>query len=362
MSRKLPAVVFRDNPLFAPFSLGKLRLRNHFALAPMGQQRSPNQSPDAAMAEYYAARVRNDGVGLVFTETTAIDHPSVGQQFDTQPRLQRGTGEAGHAGVAKAIHDAGGAVFTQLWHPGAHDMGPVDPAQARSPSALWPVSGTVGQPAVQDDIDGLIAAYANAAALTRSLGYDGVEIHGAHGFLIDQFLWDVTNRREDAYGGSPANRARFAAEVVAAVRVAVGPDFPISFRFSQWKSRIKGSRMVADAAELEALIDPIAAAGVDIFHVSVHHFNDAAFAGSDLSLAGWVKKITGKPVITVGSVGLDADERPDPNFDFAPLIARFERGEFDLVAIGRALLRQPDWLSRQSARFSRTSSLSESKS
>lgn len=340
------------HPLFTPFSLGGLHLRNRFALAPMGQQRSPGGVPDAAMAAYYASRVVNDGAALIFTETTAIDHPSVGEQFPAMPRLRRGVGEAGHAGVAAAVQAAGGAVFVQLWHPGAHDMGPVDDAQAISPSGHWPVGGAHGRAADQADIDELVAAYADAAALAQSLGYDGVEVHGAHGFLIDQFLWPVTNQRTDGYGGSPAARARFAAEVVAAVRASTGPDFPISFRLSQWKSRVRGVRLVADAEELRALIEPISAAGVDLFHVSVHRYDEAAFAGSQLSLAGWVKAITGKPVVTVGAVGLDAREQPDPAFNFTALTSRFERGEFDLVAVGRALLQQPDWISQQAARLS----------
>ncbi|MFP9230826.1 hypothetical protein A0E43_18945 [Pectobacterium cacticida] len=340
------------HPLFAPCTLGGLRLNNRFALAPMGQQRSPGGVSDAAMAAYYASRVAHGGAALIFTEATAIDHSSVGTQFPSMPRLRRGAGEAGHAGVAQAIHAAGGSVFVQLWHPGSHDMGPVDATQALSPSGYWPVSGAHGRAASQEDIDELVAAYADAAALARELGYDGVEVHGTHGFLIDQFLWPVTNQRSDGYGGTPKSRARFAAEVVAAVRAATGPDFPISFRLSQWKSRVRGSRLVADGEELAALIEPISAAGVDLFHVSVHGYDEAAFAGSELSLAGWVRRITGKPVITVGAVGLDAQERPDPAFDFSALTARFKRGEFDLVAVGRALLQQPDWVSQQATRLS----------
>ncbi|WP_340613372.1 12-oxophytodienoate reductase [Xenorhabdus thailandensis] len=340
------------NPLFTPFTLGKLCLRNRFALAPMGQQRSPGGVPDAAMAAYYVSRAAQGGAGLIVTESTAIDHPSVGEKFPKWPRLRRGPGEAGHAALADAVHEAGSAVFVQLWHPGSHDLGPQDSTQAISPSGHWPISGAHGRAATKRDIDELIGAYADAAALAQELGYDGVELHGAHGFLIDQFLWTVTNQRSDEYGGSPVARARFAAEVVAAVRARTGPAFPISFRVSQWKSRVHGARLVADAEELATLLAPINAAGVDLFHVSVHRYDEAAFDGSDLSLAGWVKTITGKPVMTVGAVGLDRQARPDPLFDFLPLVSRFKQGEFDLVAVGQALLHQPDWLAQQAVRFS----------
>jgi len=340
------------HPLFSPFSMGKLRLHNRFALAPMGQQRSPGGIPDEAMADYYASRAAQGGAALIFTEATAIDHHSVGDQFPAMPRLRRGEGERGHARLAEAVHAVGGVIFLQIWHPGSHDMGPLDARQVVSPSGYWPVRGVHGRVASQHDIDELVAAYADAAALARTLGYDGVEVHGAHGFLIDQFLWPVTNRRDDGYGGAPQARARFATEVVAAVRASTSTDFPISFRLSQWKSRVRGARLVDDPDALAALIEPINASGVDLFHVSVHHYDETAFADSELSLAGWVKTITGKPVVTVGGVGLDTNEQPDPGFDFSGLSTRFERGEFDLVSVGRAMLAQPDWLARQSTRFS----------
>ncbi|MGG3182726.1 12-oxophytodienoate reductase [Priestia megaterium] len=336
---------------FSPFKTGNLHLHNRFAMAPMAQQLSPEGVPNEVMAAHYASRAVQNGAALIFTEATAIDHPSIGEQFPFMPRLRRGVGEEGHAGLAKAVHAAGGAIFMQLWHPGAHDMGPLDASQVISPSGYWPISGSRGRAATQGDIDELVAAYADASALAQELGYDGVEIHGAHGYLIDQFLWTATNQRNDNYGGTPRNRARFAAEIVAAVRAKTGPNFPISFRLSQWKSRVRGANL-ADAADLEELLAPISEAGVDLFHVSVRHYDKPAFVGSDLTLAGWVKKITGKSVITVGSVGLDEQGHPDSQFDFSPLAARLERGEFDLVSVGRALLQQPDWVSQQAAQFS----------
>lgn len=136
---------------------------------------------------------------------------------------------------------------------------------------------------------------------------DGVELHGAHGYLLDQFLWAGTNRRTDAYGGDPVARTKFAAEIVAAVRETVSPDFPVIFRYSQWKQEAYDARLAQTPEELDAILTPLAAAGVDAFHASTRRYWLPEFEGSDLNLAGWTKKLTGRPTITVGSVGLDGD-------------------------------------------------------
>lgn len=201
----------------------------------------------------------------------------------------------------------------------------------------------------EEDIADTIAAFARAARDAQNMGFDMVEIHAAHGFLIDQFFWSVTNVREDRWGGkSIEERARFGIEIVKAVREAVGAEYPLSLRISQWKAQDYTAKPVASPAELEAWLRPFADAGVDVFHCSQRRFHDAEFEGSDLNLAGWVRKLTGTPVITAGSVGLDADffsrERVPQPMSLEGLTKRLERGDFDLVAVGRALLRDPEWL------------------
>ena len=207
----------------------------------------------------------------------------------------------------------------------------------------------------QQDINEVIGAFAQAAKDAKAVGFDAVEIHGAHGYLIDQFFWADTNVRDDQYGGDLAERSRFAIEVIKAVREAVGPDYPVIFRWSQWKQQDYSARLVETAEELEAFIKPLSDAGVDIFHCSTRRFWEPEFEGSDLNLAGWVRKITGKPTITVGSVGLNADFLPeagDTDFKNAEpasldnLIQRMDNDEFDLVAVGRALIANPDWANK----------------
>ena len=197
----------------------------------------------------------------------------------------------------------------------------------------------------------MVASFARAAAEAKAAGFDGVELHGAHGYLLDQFHWPVTNRRTDRYGGDMAGRVRLSAEIVAAVRAATGPQFPIAFRFSQWKGADYNARIAQDPAELEAFLTPLADAGVSIFHASVRRYWQPAFDGSDRTLAGWTRHLTGLPVITVGSVGVaaafrGADEAAQPSLTLAPLVDLLERGEFDLVAVGRAVLADPEWAAK----------------
>jgi 2,4-dienoyl-CoA reductase-like NADH-dependent reductase (Old Yellow Enzyme family) len=183
-----------------------------------------------------------------------------------------------------------------------------------------------------------------------------VELHSAHGFLLDQFLWPGTNVRTDRYGG-PAitDRATFVAEVAEAVREATGPDFVISVRISQWKESDYDARIVEEPGQLGQLVSMLRSAGADIFHVSTRRFWTPEWDGSDLGLAGWVKSFTDAAVIAVGSVGLDIDvmatldgqeARPTGASRIGELVRRFQRGDFDLVSVGRSQIGDPEWVAK----------------
>ena len=202
------------------------------------------------------------------------------------------------------------------------------------------------------DIADTVAAFSAAAVAARDIGFDALELHGAHGYLIDQFLWGRTNTRTDGYGGDAVARTRFAVEVVRGIRRAVGSDFPISFRFSQWKTQDLTARLAETPQLLEQLLGPLADAGVDIFHASTRRFWQPEFAGSDLNLAGWARKLTGLPSISVGSVGLSGDDFIEQLFgksngaavgSLDELLRRLGSDEFDLIAVGRSLLADASW-------------------
>lgn len=320
--------------LMAPTTLAGLPLSSRFAMAPMTRFRSPGGVPTPEVAAYYRRRAAN-GIGLIITEGVLVDHPSAGHHPDV-PRLTAGPAEQGWREVTAQTHAVGGRIAAQLWHLGS-EREPVDGVQAWSPSGVPAGS----HPMSLADIDTLLAAYADAAAVAVRAGFDAVEIHAAHGYLLDEFLWSKTNRRTDDFGGSPASRAAFPAEVIRAVRAAIPADMPIIVRFSQFKERDYTARIAQTPAELATILEAFTTAGADVLHASQRNFTHPAFPGSTRNLAGWAKHITGLPSITVGSVGLTRDFLGSAAHH--DLIDRLDNGEYDLVALGRILLANPQW-------------------
>jgi 2,4-dienoyl-CoA reductase-like NADH-dependent reductase (Old Yellow Enzyme family) len=340
--------------LFEPFRTNQLELANRIVMAPMTRGFSPGGIPGKDVADYYRRRAEH-GVGLIVTEGTLINHPAAA----ADPNCPNFHGEAalqGWARVVADVHEAGGKIIPQLWHVGATRKVGSEPnpeALPVGPSGLDLTGAKLSEPLTEVEIRELVAAFAQAAADAKQIGFDGIELHGAHGYLIDQFFWEKTNQRTDNYGGNLVARTRFAVEVIEACRHAVGPEFPIVFRYSQWKSADYADKLAKTPEELAQFLTPLVNAGVDVFHCSTRRFWEPEFEGSSLNLAGWTKKLTGKPTITVGSVGLD-DEftklfREGVGARAAHLgnlLERLEQGEFDLVAVGRALLSDPEWANK----------------
>ncbi|WP_043306899.1 NADH:flavin oxidoreductase [Pseudomonas sp. ML96] len=338
--------------LFEPFRLGNLELPTRVVMAPMTRSFSPGGVPGAQVVEYYRRRAAA-GVGLIVTEGTTVGHKAA-NGYPHVPRFYGEDALAGWKEVVDAVHAEGGKIVPQLWHVGNVRKAGTEPdasVPGFGPSEKIKEGNVVVHGMTKQDIEEVIAAFAQAARDAKAIGMDGVEIHGAHGYLVDQFFWEGSNKRTDEYGGDLAQRSRFAIELIQAVRAAVGPDFPIIFRFSQWKQQDYTARLVQTAEELGAFLKPLADAGVDIFHCSTRRFWEPEFEGSDLNLAGWTRQLTGKPTITVGSVGLDGeflqfmvntDKVAEPA-SLEKLLERLNKQEFDLVAVGRALLVDPDW-------------------
>ncbi|MFT6261333.1 MAG: 2,4-dienoyl-CoA reductase-like NADH-dependent reductase (Old Yellow Enzyme family) [Bermanella sp.] len=343
-----------SNILFEPLKMGNLELKNRIVMAPMTRNFSPGNIPAQNSIDYYRSRAEG-GVGLILTEGTCIDHIAASGYPDV-PYMYGKARLAGWKKVVEAVHKAGGKIAPQLWHCGGARKAGVMPegdVPGHTPSGMF-VAGKVNRHTMTlDDINDVIAAFAKGAADAKEIGFDAIELHGAHGYLIDQFFWEGTNQREDEYGGSMENRSRFAINIIKACREAVGPDFPIILRFSQWKQQDYKARLCQTPEELEQFLIPLSEAGVDIFHCSQRRFWEAEFEGSELNLAGWTQKITGKSAITVGSVGLDADFMPKPGeatfreaetAGLDQLLTKMDNKEFDLVAVGRALISNPDWV------------------
>lgn len=338
--------------LFKPFTHPKLSLKNRIVMAPMTRQFSPNGIPDENVKNYYQRRAEG-GVGLIITEGTTIPHNAASSAV--QIPCFHGAALDGWQYVVDAVHAAGGKIAPQLWHVGAirkPGQGPHPDYPSATPSGLVATGKKVLEPLSVAEIEEIIAAYTQAAVDAQRLGFDAIELHGAHGYLIDNFFWEGTNQRDDEYGGSLVKRTRFAEKIVQNIRKEVGEEFPIILRFSQWKQQDFDAKLAQNPAELEQFLAPLSAAGVDIFHCSSRRFWEPEFDGSTLNLAGWVKQITGKATISVGSVGLTEEfiaTYRDGTAEVAgidDLIKRMEADEFDLIAVGRALLANADWANK----------------
>jgi 2,4-dienoyl-CoA reductase-like NADH-dependent reductase (Old Yellow Enzyme family) len=344
--------------LFQPFRVRTLDLPNRIVMAPMTRNQAPGGIPGAANAAYYRRRAEG-GVGLILSEGTVVDRPA----SRNNPGIPFFHGEAALGGwqeVVDAVHAAGGRMGPQIWHTGSTRSARTDwepDAPVESPSGLLAPGTPRGEAMSEEAIADTVAAFARAAADAKRIGFDTLEIHGAHGYLIDQFFWSGTNERTDRYGGDTiGQRARFAAEVVAAMRAAVGPDFPIILRVSQWKQQDYGARLATTPAAMTDWLLPLVEAGVDVLHCSQRRFWDPEFPEIDgpdgLNFAGWAKKLTGAATISVGSVGLSGEftasfggERSSA-VGIDGLLRRMERDEFDLIAVGRALISEPEWASK----------------
>lgn len=334
-------------PLFTPYSFSGLDLSNRFVMAPMTRGFSPGGVPGADVVDYYRRRASH--LGLIVTEGTYIDHQSAGSS-DRVPVMYGDESIAGWKRVVDSVHAEGGRIMPQIWHLGLgrrEGSAPYPDAPIVGPSGISPSGSPRGIEASLADIDEIIASFARAAATAKEIGFDGVELHGAHGYLLDAFLWSRTNQRTDPYGGSIASRARLGAEVVAAVRDAVGPEYPIVFRYSQWKGSDFSATLADTPAELDTILTPLASAGVSAFHVSTRRYWLPAFEGEDRTLAGWTKSLSGLPVIALGSIGVTSpfmeSDSGVPSLSLAKLMGLFERGEFDMVGLGRAVLSDPEW-------------------
>ncbi len=360
-------------PLFEPITIGGLELRNRFVMAPMTRHYAPGGIPAEGVAAYYRRRAKG-GVALIITEGAFPDHPVAHYDSDC-PNFYGEECLNRWRRVVDEVHEAGGRIFVQLWHsgfarkayrafnPDEVSVAPSGVLDGRIPIELWDMKYKPGdglaraaRAMTQKDIDQVIESFAKATTVAKEIGFDGVNIHAGHGYLIDSFFWGATNHRKDRYGGDTVARTRFAVEMVEEMRRRVGPSFPLMLRYSQWKNADYKARMFNFPSELEQFLVPLVEAGIDILDASTRRFWEPEFPGSHLNLAGWSKRLTGKPVMTIGSLGLSAEvsssdvfsEREFPVSDahIDQLLERFNSHEFDLIGLGRALLANPDWPER----------------
>ena len=368
----------RIDPLLEPFTVCGVTLPNRIIMSPMTRGASPNGVPGADVAAYYARRAAG-GVGTIFTESVFVDDKGTMGKFGLEgdaakpnpwPLMFGAAPLEGWRGVVDAVHAAGGMIFPQLMHlgvqrsPGKGETW--DSIHIASPSGLFgtpeetaalpPEAQAVftgeGKAMTDAEVVAVIDAFASAAAGAKSVGFDGIALHGGHGYLIDNFMRPETNRRGDRWGGDHVGRMAFPVALVRAVRAAIGKDMPISFRFSQWTHHNLDAQLFPTPEILSDILGALSDAGVDIFEASARAFTDTVFEGDPRNLATLTRQITGKPTVMLGGTGVwrekyDSALVPPKVIDnIDEVMDRFAQGQFDLLAIGRSLLNDPEFVNR----------------
>ncbi|MFD3514420.1 NADH:flavin oxidoreductase [Streptomyces sp. NPDC058657] len=326
------------HPALTACHFAGLDLRNRFALAPMTRVSAASDGGvTREMADYYAAFAEG-GFGLLITEGTYTD-TAFSQGYLHQPGIADGAQAAAWRPVVERTHAAGARIVLQLMHAGALAQGnrfrdrTVGPSPVRPlgeqlskyrGGGRWPVPQEMTCVQIAEAVDGFSAA----AVRARDAGFDGVEVHAANGYLLDQFLTPYTNVRSDGYGGSAESRFRLVREVIAGAKGAAGPGFAVGVRLSQGKINNPSWRWPGGEAAASALFAGAAAAGADYLHLAG---SGRDWSGDGPALGALARAVTGLPVIGNGGLHRDA-------------VARrvLEEGQADLLAIGTGALANPD--------------------
>lgn len=327
--------------LLTPSAIGPMVLRNRMAVAPMTRVSAGSDGrATQRMADYYAA-FATGGFGLVITEGLYTD-TAHSQGYLFQPGLTD-TGQCdAWKPIVEGVHGHGARIIAQLMHAGALSQGNAFRTGTRGPSAVrpkgrqmifyrgsgeYPIPDAMSEP----DVRSVVIGFAEAAVRARDAGFDGVEIHAANGYLLDQFLSEGTNLRQDRYGGDVVRRMRLIVEVVDAVRKVVGPDFVVGLRISQGKVNDLTHKWSGGEDEAAAIFGTLGGLSIDYLHTTEHEAWQPAFEAT-ASLAALAKRHGRRPVIANG--GLHRPSRA------AGLMAA---GEADFVSLGRGALANPDW-------------------
>ena len=337
-------------PILTPIQLGALLLANRTAVAPMTRVSATTEGvPTSLMVDYYRDFVRG-GFGLVITEGTYPDHDA-SQGYDNQPGIADETQRQAWAPIAAAVHADGGHIILQLMHAGALSQRTLNSGRTIAPSRVQPRGNMMPQyggsghyptpeAMTPDDLVAVRDSFAAAAAVRAQVaGFDGVEIHAANGYLLDQFITAYTNTRGDGYGREAAGRIRYPAEVVSAVRAATDGTFVVGVRVSEAKVNDLTYRWPGGPTEAQTIFARLADAGASYLHLAGEGrgFREALEKAAP-SYGALARRVTGLPIIVNG--GLDDPELSD---------TVVSGGHGDLIAIGRSALANPDWPRRVAA-------------
>ncbi|MDN4865465.1 NADH:flavin oxidoreductase [Priestia megaterium] len=344
--------------LFKTVTLGNITLNNRIGVAPMARVSATFEGlATTQMVSYYKSFARG-GFGLIITEAIYTDD-KYSQGYLNNPGLINEEQTRAWKKVVDSVHQAGAKIFAQIMHVGALSQGNRFIQETIGPSAVQPKGKQmefyegkglyrIPREATQQELSEVINGFVNTAKRAKTAGFDGVEIHGANGYLLDQFLTDYTNRRIDEYGGSTENRVRLLVEVSKAVREAVGQDFTIGIRISQGKVNDYNYKWAGKEKDAEIIFSQLGRAGLDFIHVTEYEAWQPAFPkdeetiitnsgldNSDLSLAALAKKY--------GKVCVIANGHLEDPVKAKEII---EKGEADIITLGKGALANHDWVNK----------------
>lgn len=312
--------------------IGKMTIKNRMIMAPMGTALSDERGlVTREMEDYYEARARG-GVGMVIVENAGVDFPQGRQRVRSLSIYGERTLE-GLSRLANVIQKHGAMAAIQLHHAGRVAKSQATGLQPVAPSAVPAPGGEVPRELTREEIKGLVLRFAEAAKLAQRAGFDGIEIHAAHHYLIAQFLSGASNLRRDEYGGSVQNRTRFLLEVIAAVKKSVGEDFPVWCRLNARELGMEKGLSLGEALEIAKHVER---SGVEAMSVSAFGYGrfDGTIKpekeGALLPFAEAFKKTVSKPIMAAGMITPALGEQALRN------------GQADLVVLGRALIADPE--------------------
>lgn len=324
----------RFTKLFEPVRINTLELKNRILMPAMvtNYGNKDNTVSDRLIA-YHAARAKG-GFGLNIVENFAV-HPS-GKAFAAVLGLWEDSFIPGCSALSAAVHASGGKIFAQIYHAGAQTTAKVIGTQPVAPTALLhPLNGTLPRALTAEEISGIVEAFGQAARRAQEACFDGIEVHGSHGYLIAEFMSTYTNRRTDEYGGDLLGRLRFPRKILECIRKQVGNGFPVIIRMAG-DERVSDGRTIEESKIAAKILEE---AGYDGFHITTattatqHYIVPSYYFGAALNVgyAQQIKKSVTKPVITTGDI-------------YDPFLAELilAEGRADMIGMGRASIADPE--------------------
>jgi 2,4-dienoyl-CoA reductase-like NADH-dependent reductase (Old Yellow Enzyme family) len=331
--------------LFSDYQLLNISFKNRVGVAPMTRtSASEDGIATDRMASYYSNFARG-GFSLIITEGTYPDE-AYSQGYIDQPGIVNGKQVQAWKKVIDGVHKEGAKIFCQIMHAGSLSQANRYKNETIAPSAIKPKGEQLGfyggsgefaipREMTKEDIQQVIHGFVQASKRAVEAGFDGIELHGANGYILDQFLTDYTNQRSDEYGGTTENRVRLSVEVLQAVRKEVGSDYPVGVRISQGKVNDYTHKWANGKEDAEIIFSSLAKAGANFIHTTEYEAYKPAFDETGLSLSELAKKFGQVPVIANGSL-----EDPKTAEEF------LNQDGADIITLGKGALSNQDWVNK----------------